>query len=187
MSNLIKNVDLKIKKSILKIKLLRYELLEVEEDLDKYIADFQSAVEDYIKLNKLEGKSLYNSNTKDDDFHGDMELEYSKNIKKAYKKIVGLTHPDKTDSLSESKREKYSDIFLKATESSKSKSVLGIIECAEELGVSLDSLGAEELLCLYQEVDNLKRKIEHHKNTYQWQWGNAGRPEYFVHRYVKNI
>jgi len=187
MSKLIKNVDLKIKKSIHKIKYLKYELEEVETSLKLYIDDFGEAVRNYAEQNKIKKNIDYNSNDKSDDFNSKLDVEYSAEIKKAYKKIVSITHPDKTSDLSQSEKDKYSDIFLKATKASDEGRALEIIECAEELGLDVGNTGIETLMCLYQEVENLENKIKHHKNTYQWQWGTSGKPQYYLHKYIQNI
>ena len=184
MSKLIKNIDLKVKKAFFKIKYLKYEIKEVEELMEVYISEFADIVREHAKKAGISKEVSFE--TSDSDNYVSEKIELSSNLKKAYRRIVEQTHPDKTSNMSKDEIEKRSDIFLKATKASEENSVLDIIECAEKIGVEIDDFDFEDLMKMHQEIEYLEKKILHYKNTYQWKWGASGKQELYIKMYLKN-
>lgn len=92
--------------------------------------------------------------------------EVDPKIKKLYRQIVKLTHPDKVNN------EKLNKLYLTATNFYESLNYPGIYEICDELNIKY-KLEKSELQSFSQEIENLKGKIQFIQGTYTWKWEQA--------------
>ncbi len=87
-------------------------------------------------------------------------------IKKLYREIVKLTHPDKV------KIKKLNEIYLKSTEYYDSQNLIGIYAICNELNIPYEITDEDIKIILYQ-IGNFKDKINFLESTYTWKWYNC--------------
>tara|TARA_X000000368_G_scaffold418595_1_gene418911 strand:- start:623 stop:1297 length:675 start_codon:yes stop_codon:yes gene_type:complete len=92
--------------------------------------------------------------------------EKSPKVKKIYREIVKLTHPDKV------KVKKLNDLYLKATDYYDSNDIVGLYSICNELGIEyeLDESDNESILL---KIKSLKGKIGFIESTFTWKWYSA--------------
>mgnify|MGYP001159571535 FL=1 len=106
----------------------------------------------------------------DSDVSEEVEIEPKKEkspkVKKLYREIVKLTHPDKV------KVKKLNDLYLKATEYYESDDITGLYTICTELGIEyeLDESDNESILL---KIKSLKGKIGFIESTFTWKWYSA--------------
>lgn len=106
----------------------------------------------------------------DSDVSEEVEIEPKKEkspkVKKLYREIVKLTHPDKV------KVKKLNDLYLKATEYYESDDITGLYTICTELGIEyeLDESDNESIL---SKIKSLKGKIGFIESTFTWKWYSA--------------
>lgn len=106
----------------------------------------------------------------DSDVSEEVEIEPKKEkspkVKKLYREIVKLTHPDKV------KVKKLNDLYLKATEYYESDDITGLYTICIELGIEyeLDESDNESIL---SKIKSLKGKIGFIESTFTWKWYSA--------------
>ena len=87
-------------------------------------------------------------------------------VKKLYREIVKLTHPDKVDQKS------LNDLYLTATKYYDKNDKIGLYKVCAELDIDYD-LDDEDNLIIESKIDDLKRRIEFLESTFTWQWINT--------------
>ena len=87
-------------------------------------------------------------------------------IKKLYREIVKLTHPDKI------KNERLNEIYLKATKYYDEFNKIGIYAICNELSIQYE-LEEEDVSLLYEEIQKYQQKINFIEHTYTWKWYNC--------------
>jgi len=123
-----------------------------------------------------EGGEKVNPDQIEDNLNGDSDVseeveiepkkEKSPKVKKIYREIVKLTHPDKV------KVKKLNDLYLKATEYYESDDITGLYTICNELGIEyeLDESDNESILL---KIKSLKGKIGFIESTFTWKWYSA--------------
>jgi hypothetical protein len=87
-------------------------------------------------------------------------------IKKLYREIVKLTHPDKI------KNSKLNDLYLKATKYYDDNNKIGIYAVCNELQISYE-ISDDDISLIYDQITNYKNKISFIESTYTWKWYNC--------------
>lgn len=87
-------------------------------------------------------------------------------VKKLYREIVKLTHPDKVDQKS------LNDLYLTATKYYDKNDKIGLYKVCTELDIDYD-LDDEDNQIIESKIDDLKRRIEFLESTFTWQWINT--------------
>ena len=87
-------------------------------------------------------------------------------VKKLYREIVKLTHPDKVDQKS------LNDLYLTATKYYDQNDKIGLYKVCTELEIDYD-LDDEDNQIIESKIDDLKRRIEFLESTFTWQWINT--------------
>ena len=87
-------------------------------------------------------------------------------VKKLYREIVKLTHPDKVD------RKSLNDLYLTATKYYDNNDKIGLYKVCTELDIDYD-LDDEDNQIIESKIDDLKRRIEFLESTFTWQWINT--------------
>lgn len=87
-------------------------------------------------------------------------------IKKLYREIVKLTHPDKI------KNSNLNDLYLKATSYYDVNNKIGIFAVCNELSIQYE-IEPEDIQLIYSEIQKYQQKIKFIESTYTWQWYNC--------------
>lgn len=100
----------------------------------------------------------------------DKNKKHLSQIKKLYREIVKLTHPDKI------KNERLNEIYLKATSYYDVGNKIGIYAVCNELSIPYE-LETEDVELIYGEIQKYQQKINFIESTYTWKWYNCGDAE----------
>jgi hypothetical protein len=87
-------------------------------------------------------------------------------VKKLYREIVKLTHPDKVD------KKGLNDLYLTATKYYNNNDKIGIYKVCTELDIDYD-LDDEDNQIIESKIDDLKKRIKFLESTFTWQWINT--------------
>jgi|SaaInlV_165m_DNA_1040744.scaffolds.fasta_scaffold29088_1 hypothetical protein len=87
----------------------------------------------------------------------------SPKIKKLYREIVKITHPDKV------KKKKLNDIYIKATDFYNLNDKIGIYKICNELSINYDIEEDDELF-ISMKISSLKKRIVFLETTFTWKW-----------------
>ena len=87
-------------------------------------------------------------------------------VKKLYREIVKLTHPDKVD------KKSLNDLYLSATKYYDNNDKIGIYKICTELDIDYD-LDDEDNQIIESKIEDLKRRIQFLESTFTWQWINT--------------
>lgn len=102
-------------------------------------------------------------------------------IKKLYRDIAKLTHPDKIVS------EKLNDLYLKSTKFYKNSDITGIYYICDELGITYE-IDDEDNEMIINKINSLKNRISFMESTLTWRWyhsENEKEKEQIVLSYIK--
>jgi len=94
----------------------------------------------------------------------------SAKIKKYYREIVKLTHPDKV------KNEKLNDFYITATEYYNDNDLIAIYSICSQLYIDYE-LEDSDYALIQIKIDNLNKKISFMESTYTWKWYNVDETE----------
>ena len=185
----------KANKSIFfKTKYLFENLKEIEEKFANYYADFFKEVgkvcgSDPSKDSSDSSVIAASDSPASDDLEEEAEKkvceddsstdadspEVSGEIKKLYKKIALITHPDKhPDYLSEEKKKEMIDIYNRSTMAAKSNNLFILLDAASELYLDIPELSKEDMMALEEKCAEFEKRIKEIKNTYPWVWASQG-------------
>ena len=84
-------------------------------------------------------------------------------MKKLYRDIAKLTHPDKIVS------EKLNDLYLKSTRFYKNSDITGIYYICDELGITYE-IDDEDNEMITNKINSLKNRISFMESTLTWRW-----------------
>ena len=87
-------------------------------------------------------------------------------VKKLYREIVKLTHPDKVD------KKSLNDLYLLATKYYDNNDKIGIYKICTELDIDYD-LDNDDNQIIESKIEDLKRRIQFLESTFTWQWINT--------------
>jgi hypothetical protein len=135
---------------------------ENEEEKIEQITDNIS--EDGTNEQKDESEEIRDTEEKD------KNTKHLTKIKKLYREIVKLTHPDKI------KNERLNEIYLKATKYYDSGNKIGIYAVCNELSIHYE-LESEDVQLIYNEIQKYQQKINFIESTYTWKWYNCENDE----------
>ena len=91
-------------------------------------------------------------------------------LKKLYREIVKLTHPDKV------KNPKLNELYLKATAYYDQSNKIGIYAVCNELSIEYE-IDTDDITLIYNEIQKLQQKINFIESTYTWKWYNCEDPQ----------
>lgn len=87
-------------------------------------------------------------------------------IKKLYREIVKITHPDKANG------NKYKELYIKSTKYYESENKIGIYTVCNELNIDYE-LEENDIDLIQNQILELKNKITFLECTFAWQWYNC--------------
>ena len=96
--------------------------------------------------------------------------------KKAYRKIVQLTHPDKVNidaTISDAQKERLCNLYIEASEAFRGEKWPELLEVAAELDVEVDAEPKMMEEALESKIKELTDSISKTQGTIAWAWGNS--------------
>ena len=87
----------------------------------------------------------------------------SPKVKKLYREIVKITHPDKSD------KKSHNDIYVKATEYYDMNDKISLYKICTELDIDYD-IEYEDNIEIQRRIDDLKGRITFLESTFTYQW-----------------
>jgi hypothetical protein len=136
------------------------ELKEIyDEKIDNHI-------QQSILRNTEEVIELFNENEVIEEEILVYENTRTSKVKKLYREIVKLTHPDKVNNKS------LNDLYLSATKYYDNNDQIGIYKICTELDIDYE-LDEQDNQIIESKIDDLKRRIEFLESTFTWQWINT--------------
>lgn len=135
---------------------------ELKERFDKSIND---------KMEKMVKEKEDEVNTTEDDVDELDELSdktdsKSDKIKKLYRDIVKVTHPDKTSV------KKLNDIYIKSTSYYDDNNLAGIYSVCNELEIEYD-IDDDDNVFISDRIGLMKERIGFMESTFTWKWYNS--------------
>ena len=91
-------------------------------------------------------------------------------VKRLFKKIASLTHPDKLAGLSEYERKRKESLFKKAMLALESNDLVSLADVAMELDIETPDLTKEKLKDTENKIIAIKQELHHIESTYVWRW-----------------
>lgn len=179
--------DRRLKKIALKIRYLREELYDLEEEFDRRGWELQRAV---IELLARAGELVPATQQKqarpaESNAEPDEEpVSIPTWQKKLFRKISSKTHPDALlrEELSERERIERSKMFLDAKKALEKHEGGRLIEIAAELDIDVDDAPVEEHAASMERLaSELESRMSHIKTTAAWVWGEGHRHEILNH------
>lgn len=107
-----------------------------------------------------------------------------KELKRIYREIVKLTHPDKMLNHSENDKERRLVIYQESKEFYKNNDLSNIIYCADELGIKYD-ISLVDLEIIKKDIDIFKQKTMMYEKATYWKWYNDNKDESIINNFVK--
>ena len=95
------------------------------------------------------------------------------NLKKVFRKIATLIHPDKTLKLSDFEKSVKTKLFEKARLAFQKNDYYGMVEIAQELGIELPPPSKEQIELMKENNKKLEKQINTIKNSVVWAWYHA--------------
>ncbi len=138
---------------------------KITEKINKTIEKIQKKSDEEVKNLEFENLqddiSPIEETPKDDEDKTDISQ-----IKKLYREIVKLTHPDKV------KSNKYNELYIKSSNYYESGNKIGIYSICNELDIEYE-IEEDDVILINEQILNLKNKINFLESTFAWQWYNC--------------
>lgn len=151
---------------------------KLDDSLKKSIDDIKKKSEELEKNDEdseSEEDSENNEDSESDEVNEDendinKKPEPSKKVKKLYREIVKLTHPDKI------KDKELNDLYIEATDYYNNNDKIGIYKVCNELNIYYD-IDEEDEYFIKVKIEELKKKISFLESTFTWMWFNTENTE----------
>ena len=121
---------------------------------------------DKIIMNKVEKENIVDEDNIIVDEVEDITIKKDDKIKKIYREIAKITHPDKIDN------KKLNDIYIKASNHYDNNDVIQIYSICDELGIEYD-INDDDTDLIMRNINNIKQKIQFIESTTTWLWYNT--------------
>ena len=170
MATLIKSIELR--KLIFQVSYLSaeqdeilYKCDSVDQEIGEYIKEnYPEQYKSFIKPDEVNIEAEEEESLLEDDNGSQIKCQ-NKDIKKLYRKIVELTHPDKAEGQEE--------IFRVATMAYKKEDLAKLLEIASDLRIRISELSDDSLKLVQDNIKDLENKVEELKQSTGWAWYNC--------------
>jgi hypothetical protein len=118
------------------------------------------------RVNQFIHTESYEPIEQTEDGYEELEIvldDKSPKVKKLYREIVKITHPDKSD------KKSHSDIYIKATEYYDMNDKISLYKICSELDIDYD-IEYEDNIEIQRRIDELKGRITFLESTFTYQW-----------------
>lgn len=160
----------------MKVKYLYAKIDYQQEVFQQAKLDFEEYAKKFCEENGIEiqDPEMDNETTdvdirRDDiDFNIEDVETQSDHIKKLFRKIAIMTHPDKLTKLDDYERERKTELFLKAREAAEAGKWFALVDTANALGIKTPEPDEEQLGLLENESENVDKEIKNIESSYAW-------------------
>ncbi len=160
----------------LKVKYLYAKIDYQQEVFQQAKLDFEEYARKFCEENGIEIEiPEIDSKTTDVDIRRDriaFNIEdikaESAHIKKLFRKIAIMTHPDKLTKLDDYERERKTELFLKAREAAEAGKWFALVETANALDIQTPKPDEEQIGLLNSESEIIDKDIENIEASYAW-------------------
>jgi len=137
---------------------------KITEKINKTIEKIQKKSND--ETEKLDENVQDDISPIEEEHKNDEDKTNISQIKKLYREIVKLTHPDKV------KSNKYKELYIKSSKYYESGNKIGIYSICNELDIEYE-IEEDDVILISEQISNLKNKINFIESTFAWQWYNC--------------
>ncbi len=148
---------------------------DIKEVYDKKITEkINKSIDKKIEDSENESRTVNVSNTEDNQNEEKKDQENEEDsrdvkhnkIKKTYREIVKLTHPDIT------KNKKNNDLYITATKYYDQQDQIGLYKVCDKLNIEYEIDDKDEQ-SISDKISNLKVRIDFLEKTLTWKWHNT--------------
>ena len=142
-------------------------------DVDEKESNRNDEVDDDPENNEIDEKESNISDEVDEPENNEIDEKESTirlSIKKLYRSIVKLTHPDKT--MHKNNRKELSDLYIRAKKAMASMDVYEILTICDRLGIEYQ-IDFNQKDILEENLKSKKEKIKSLENSFIWLWIKA--------------
>lgn len=183
--------DLELKSLLSKLVATEDEITMVDAINDEYLSEFLGQVDSIAnKLNlKRNELPIVDQTT---ELSSEKEIFKSTNmpedIKKVYRKIVIMTHPDKNLDKPEKEKEVLSEIFDRAAKAFDETDIIELLKICKELNIEGFELGHDHLNVIKERIKQLDGKLDSIKKSslYTWYTLDGDAKDSFVENLIKS-
>ena len=182
---------LEISKLIKELDFIKSDYEYKSEIIKEADSEFLKNVDRILNINQ-ELKLIYDEkickNFKNEDNKVDISLSEknidkedfikSDKIKKLYREIVKITHPDRIDNKS------FNNLYIESSKYYNSNDIIGIYKICEYLGIEYE-MDISEIDILKESIKILKDRICFIENTHTWIWYN-NQKDNLILNYIRN-
>lgn len=136
---------------------------ELKDLYDKKVTNRIEKTIKNIKNNEEQEEFINEEQSKEDDV---MINDKSPDVKKVYREIVKLTHPDKI------KDKRLNNYYIKSTDLYNDNDKIGLYKICDELGIEYQ-IDENDTEIIEDKINTLKRKINFLESTFTWKWFNT--------------
>lgn len=147
---------------------------DISSKIDESIKKSQESIEEKKELDVV-GDNIQ-SEASDDECVDDIK------IRRIYREIVKLTHPDK------SKDKKLEIIYIKATDMYNIGDIAGLYSICDNLGIQYD-VNEEDIEIISSKIKHMKDRISFIESTFTWMWfysKDEKERDHIIFTYIKN-
>ena len=142
---------------------------KITEKINNSIKNAEESINEAFNIEESENEKDIKEDEIDESPESIKQKEVISAIKKLYREIVKLTHPDKV------KDTKLNNLYLKATEYYDEGNKIGIYAVCNELNISYE-ISDDDINLIYDEIKKYQQKINFIESTYTWKWYNCQNP-----------
>lgn len=129
---------------------------KVSELLEKALKSFDENLKEIENIDEVEVDDF-------EDWDSEEIVDGGSNLKKLYREIVKLTHPDII------KNKKMNELYLKAGKYYESGNKIGIFAICNELNIPYE-ISNDDIQSIISEIQKYREKIHFLESTYTWKW-----------------
>jgi hypothetical protein len=137
---------------------------KITEKINKTIEKIQKKSND--ETEKLDENVQDDISPIEEEHKNDEDKTNISQIKKLYRDIVKLTHPDKV------KSNKHNELYIKSSKYYESGNKIGIYSICNELDIEYE-IEEDDVILISEQISSIKNKINFIESTFAWQWYNC--------------
>ena len=141
---------------------------KINETINKRTEELQKKEDDEKKTteNEQNTETSHENNQTLEEKEEDTETPERGKLKKLYREIVKLTHPDIIN------KKTLNDLYIEATKSYDSSDIINIYKICTELNIEFE-IEEGDKHSIIQKIDTLKGRISFLESTFTWKWHNS--------------
>lgn len=141
---------------------------KINETISKRTEELQKKEDDEKKTteNEQNTETSHENNQTLEEKEEDTETSERGKLKKLYREIVKLTHPDIIN------KKTLNDLYIEATKSYDSSDIINIYKICTELNIEFE-IEEGDKHSIIQKIDTLKGRISFLESTFTWKWHNS--------------